>query len=524
LIKIFFIKADEIDPSRSEVYSLMIDHATINQDVEALKEFNTKWMETGEISQGILAWNYNSLMSLSPHAILITHGDNDTYPAWMLQQVQDLRGDVEVINLNLLKNKEYCDAIFKKCRIPVYPTTSDQKEIWTEDFIPVADHLMKHSVRPIYFSITTPKSIRNHYKDDLYTVGLSFKYSKYPFDNITELKNNYENQFLTDYMKVGFQNDKSITVLNTLNMSYLPAFFTLYKEYLRIGDDAKADNMLTLIKKIAESGGQLESIVAFIETSVKPEPISGTLMNIKSIDKLLKKVDEGLYAGDTEVINEFYEQFLMDLLRNKEFELLDICKTSKTDWMSLVPAKFKELPANEIFRQGDPDCPGCPVQNISYEAAVIYCDWLTRAYNGYEKKKNFQEVRFRLPTEEEWIKAAQAGRAQTAYPWGGYYYQNAKGCYLSNFYSSDRPTCIDCNDDSPDNDGAFFLVKADAYFPNDLGLYGMSGNVAEMVHEKGISKGGSWEDIPEECTIQSVKKVEGPSPAIGFRVFMEVIR
>ena len=68
-----------------------------------------------------------------------------------------------------------------------------------------------------------------------------------------------------------------------------------------------------------------------------------------------------------------------------------------------------------------------------------------------------------------------------------------------------------------------FSVKAESYFPNDLGMYCISGNVAEMVSTPGISKGGSWQEIPYYGQIPTVKKQEAPSPSLGFRVFMEVI-
>jgi len=51
----------------------------------------------------------------------------------------------------------------------------------------------------------------------------------------------------------------------------------------------------------------------------------------------------------------------------------------------------------------------------------------------------------------------------------------------------------------------------------------MSGNVAEMIQGGNIAKGGSWEDLPADCTISSKKTINGKSPAIGFRVFMEVL-
>jgi hypothetical protein len=72
-------------------------------------------------------------------------------------------------------------------------------------------------------------------------------------------------------------------------------------------------------------------------------------------------------------------------------------------------------------------------------------------------------------------------------------------------------------------DGAYFTVFTDAYFSTELGLFNTAGNIAEMIAEKGKAKGGSWEDIPENCTIKSIKNYDAPSPAIGFRVFMEIV-
>jgi hypothetical protein len=73
------------------------------------------------------------------------------------------------------------------------------------------------------------------------------------------------------------------------------------------------------------------------------------------------------------------------------------------------------------------------------------------------------------------------------------------------------------------NDGGFFPVKADSYFPNRFGMYAISGNVAEMISEPGKTKGGSWNDIPYYGQAPVVKTETLPSPTVGFRVFMEVI-
>lgn len=54
----------------------------------------------------LLEWNENMLKSTPPNALLVTNGDNDTYPAWFLQQ-QGVRDDVLIVNRSLLNVLEY---------------------------------------------------------------------------------------------------------------------------------------------------------------------------------------------------------------------------------------------------------------------------------------------------------------------------------------------------------------------------------------------------------------------------------
>jgi len=182
-----------------------------------------------------------------------------------------------------------------------------------------------------------------------------------------------------------------------------------------------------------------------------------------------------------------------------------------------------------------------PVVGINWDQANAFNDWRTKFWSAYRTQMGEPLLDiFRLPTESEWEYAARGGKKIAQYPWGGPYVRNAKGCILANF----KPG----RGNYPE-DGGFYTVRADAYWPNDYGLYNMAGNVAEWTStayyenatqfiwdmnpdirydaddsetetlKRKTLRGGSWKDIAHyiQCGTRHWEYQDTSSSYIGFR-------
>lgn len=122
-------KAVELDPAFIDPwFGLAVDYMEISE-VEKSKNALKKLLEENAISDEIMDYNYNVLSLLEQNAILITNGDNDTYPVWILTKSLNYRPDVVVVNRSLLNTDWYPTYIINEEGVPEFISSSELENL-----------------------------------------------------------------------------------------------------------------------------------------------------------------------------------------------------------------------------------------------------------------------------------------------------------------------------------------------------------------------------------------------------------
>jgi hypothetical protein len=258
-------KAYAIDSEREETYTDFISTYEMLMMPEKRDEFAKKLFAKGNVSPSYLNYNYNVLMSLKPNAIILTVGDNDTYPLWILQAQFGIRKDVQVINLSMLYVDEYFKKLSSKLQFEyLNPMESyENAKIYVNTIVKrIANNALK---RPVYTALTVDEKFTKPVANELYLVGLAYEYSLEKFDNIAVLKKNMEQQFALDYLQVQFYKDNAQESIKYANGNYLVPMITLYDHYKLSNQNDEAKHWQNLIELVAKKSGQEQYIKDYIK-------------------------------------------------------------------------------------------------------------------------------------------------------------------------------------------------------------------------------------------------------------------
>jgi hypothetical protein len=173
-------RAVALDPGYIDPWFGLAVEYTIEGDRENTDVALRHLLNGGAVQDVIMDLSYNMLASLEPNAILLTNGDNDTFPGWILTRIVRFRPDVNIVNRSLLNVDSYVASIVKE-GVPEFITQSGLDSLKTqvaeskanyksgrippEEFAGVGDRLVVRVVnageragRPVYFACTLGSS------------------------------------------------------------------------------------------------------------------------------------------------------------------------------------------------------------------------------------------------------------------------------------------------------------------------------------------------------------------------------
>jgi gliding motility-associated lipoprotein GldK len=327
-----------------------------------------------------------------------------------------------------------------------------------------------------------------------------------------------------------------------------------YRAFVYWVRDSLAAKELGYYKSAASSGGG-DSAIAIDWT--KARTIKYDASNLEKLGNLILAPDNRLYGKpDIDPDKLVYRIETFDLAEAAKRENADsprkdfiVRSTQKVYpdtlvWMRDFSYSYNEPMTKRYFAH--PSFGNYPVVGVNWKQAVAFCHWRTHVQNSYlDRKRMAVESDFRLPSEAEWEYAARGGRTNSMFPWGNYYLRNKKGCLLANFKPG-RGNYAE--------DGGLYTVRADAYWPNDYGLYNMAGNVAEwtgslfyegaynFVHDlspdlrynakdqdpprmkRKVVRGGSWKDVGFflQTSTRNYEYQDTSKSYIGFRCVIDL--
>ncbi len=249
-------------------------------------------------------------------------------------------------------------------------------------------------------------------------------------------------------------------------------------------------------------------------------PVITFLDSRKPLIGIMGKTTSDLPPGTVQISNELY------------FDATEISNFSWKEyvyWQAKIYGKtsneYKEaLPDTTVWGElnkaytthyySHPAYNNYPVIGISYEQALAFCKWRTERVKQLYKINNEigSDFEYRLPTQAEWENIAKAGYSSI----------NAKKDGDKHKFNLKKSKADLEGVASKLNDNADVTAPTEAYWPNNYGVYNIIGNVAEMVQEKGIAKGGSWKHTAEEASLENKLTYNKPASWLGFRCVCEV--
>ena len=251
-------KALQLKPDCADLYWEFVQYYELNGDQPQKKLYCEKLYVSQIIISSLYDYNFNMLNSAEKNSILFTNGDNDNYPAWVLQEAKGVRRDVTVLNVHTV----FVLRDYLKMKLDGRGLEIDITRL-PEDDISVFMKELVYSIKknypdiPIHVAPTVYDEYKKELNNQLVLTGLDYTFSNEEFDPIARIRENLERNLRLDYLEYDWYNEHHITqtMMHRLNLNYIPSFMKLSKMYDSSGEIELAKYWKNKAISLAEKAG-----------------------------------------------------------------------------------------------------------------------------------------------------------------------------------------------------------------------------------------------------------------------------
>ncbi len=223
-------------------YDNWVCYLAMQGDEARMRPLAKRYFDSGIYSETVLRYSYNELAGMDEDGIYIANGDAAIIPKWLIQEGMGKHKDKTIVCMPFLAVKEYRDWLCRKLDIvdPIH-----EEPYWTDESCrALLQTIIDRYGSKVYFSTTTPASISDPWKQNLYNEGLLLKYSKKPYDNLAIKRRNVEERYMLEYLLVSFRPDW--TAGQRLSANYAVLLADLLPYYAR-HDQKRYDWLMRLL-------------------------------------------------------------------------------------------------------------------------------------------------------------------------------------------------------------------------------------------------------------------------------------
>lgn len=169
-------------------------------------------------------------------SLLLTSNQEDMYGFLVAQVVGGTGTDVQVINLDFMKNKEYREMVSDNGDIDDLTFLGNEKQY--------LKNLITQSPKKIFISATVPQEYLSLVSDKIYLTGLSYEYGN--IDQMSALTDFWTKMKSKDLSKIAL----STSAETKLYANYLPPLLTLY--LMQPGDVLLKSTITSIADKVGK--------------------------------------------------------------------------------------------------------------------------------------------------------------------------------------------------------------------------------------------------------------------------------